>query len=96
MAARHRGQRKIGISMRVGTPNREVARELDEDMDPRAEEDLNAAAHNPSGSNSSRRRWRSLSTTPSTAPAVGGAPRPRRPSLLLTRLCSTQIGRAHV
>ena len=32
-AARHRGHWKIGISMRAVLPNRELARELEEDME---------------------------------------------------------------
>ena len=70
---RHCGQTKIGISVRAGISIREVARELEEDMEldsqtPGAEGELTASAHVTC----------SCSTQP-RAPTVGGAPRRRRP-----------------
>ena len=44
MPARHRGQTKTGISTHTRLCIREVARELEEDMELGAEGDLNAAA----------------------------------------------------
>ena len=87
-SARHRGQRKIGISMRAGISIHDVARELevDIDLDSRpdgAEGDLKAYAHGPYSCSrrprpprrSSRRR-RTPSTPPTWLPA---------PSCLLPR-----------
>lgn len=70
---RHRGQTKIGISVRARISIREVARELEEDMEldsrtPGAEGELTASAHVTC----------SCSTRP-RPPTVGGAPRRRRP-----------------
>lgn len=80
-AARHRGQRKIGISMRAGTSNREVARELEEDMEPGAEGDLNASAHGPCGCS---RRLRPPQLPPSAALPVDDALSVARARLLAT------------
>ena len=70
---RHPGQTKIDISMRVGISIREVAWELEEDMEldsrkPGAEGELTTSAH----------VTYSCSTRP-RPPTVGGAPRRRRP-----------------
>ena len=70
---RHRGQTKIDISVRAGISIREVARELEEDMEldsrmPGAEGELTTSAH----------VTYSYSTQP-RPPTVGGAPRRRRP-----------------
>ena len=102
-SARHRGQRKIGISMRAGISIREVARELEEDIEldsrpPGAEGDLKAYAHGPCSCTrrprpprqSSHRRRRYPWTPPSPSPAPGSF----LPTRVAAHLCAWPLSRS--